>query len=1034
MATITLRVFLSSPGDVGLERLLAVRVLERLQGEFAAAVNLEPILWEDLPLRATGHFQEQIVPPSQTDIVVAILWSRLGTRLPADKFHREDGSIYQSGTEWEFEDAARSYLERGTPDLFVYRKMIDPEVKLSREDEYAERRRQQKALDVFIDHWFGNPSDSFKAAFTTFDTPDKFEEKLETHLRAVIRERLPGDPVGDPLPASWYRGSPFRRLEVFEFEHAPILFGRTQSIGAVCDALKRQAALGRAFVLVLGMSGCGKSSLARAGVLPVLMQPGIVEGIDLWRRCVFRPGDSESDPLDALAHALLSVDALPELEALNFPALALADHLRRAAHGADGPVRMALARAAESEQTRDRLPRRPQARLAVVVDQLEEIFTRPSLSGSDREKFLAALAALARSGVAWVVATMRSDFYARCAELPELVALKEGSGQYDLLPPTFGEIGRMIRHPASGAGLAFGEDPASGQRLDEALHEAAFKNPEALPLLEFTLDELYRRRTDARLLTWSSYRELGALEGAIGHYAESVFQGLDPAVRLELPALLRALVTIGTTEGDPVVARRAPRLTVATTPARTVLLDALIADRLVVTDSSPDGTPTVSLAHEAVLRHWERLSAWVEANRKELDFRARVAATMERWGRGGRTSDLLLPAGAPLEEGLALLRSWGDELPEPERDFIGRSAKRVRRNRRLKRGAVAALAALTVIAVVLSAVARDQARKASDQAQKAKEAASVANKARNDANLAARLAKESEQKAKVNEGRAKAQTALADSRRIAALSELERDEHLDRSLILAVEALKNENTLAARNSLFNALSTQPGITSFLHTVEGRAESVAFSPDGKTLAAGCGVGGLVFWDVVRRERLGDKPLVGEGSLKSVAFSPDGKTLAAGYGFPGGVMLWDLGRKERLTDKPLAVGEGNVQSVAFSPDGKSIAAGYENGAAFREGGGVVLWDVGRRLRVNDKPLAVLEGVVRSVAFSPDGRSIAAGYDHRGATPERGAWVPERGGVVLWDVGRRQRVNDKPLAVLEGAVGSVAFSPDGKTLAAG
>ena len=135
---------------------------------------------------------------------------------------------------------------------------------------------------------------------------------------------------GEPPPASWYRGSPFRRLEVFEFEHAPIFFGRTQAIGAVCDALKRQAAFHRAFVLVLGMSGCGKSSLVRAGVLPVLTQPGIVEGVDLWRRCVFRPGYSESDPLEALARALLAADALPELEAMNFPAPVLAEHLRRA--------------------------------------------------------------------------------------------------------------------------------------------------------------------------------------------------------------------------------------------------------------------------------------------------------------------------------------------------------------------------------------------------------------------------------------------------------------------------------------------------------------------------------------------------------------------------------------------------------------------------------------------------------------------------------------------------------------------------------
>src|SRR2546423_12615717 len=86
-----LRIFLSSPGDVGQERLIAARVIERLQGEFGGTVELEPILWEHEPLRASAHFQEQIVPPSQTDIVVCILWSRLGTRLP-EQFCREDGS------------------------------------------------------------------------------------------------------------------------------------------------------------------------------------------------------------------------------------------------------------------------------------------------------------------------------------------------------------------------------------------------------------------------------------------------------------------------------------------------------------------------------------------------------------------------------------------------------------------------------------------------------------------------------------------------------------------------------------------------------------------------------------------------------------------------------------------------------------------------------------------------------------------------------------------------------------------------------
>ena len=233
MAVKTLRIFISSPGDVGQERLIATRVIERLQGEFAAFIKLEPILWEHEPLRASSHFQEQIVPPSQTDIVVCILWSRLGTRLPG-QFHREDGSLYQSGTEWEFEDALRSFRERGAPDLMVYRKIAESHASMSDEQALMQRLEQKKALDAFIDHWFGNPQDAFRAAFHAFDSPDKFEELLEAHLHRLVAERLPQritDGGEAMAPIVWHKGSPFRGLEAFDVDHAAVFFGRTQAIG-----------------------------------------------------------------------------------------------------------------------------------------------------------------------------------------------------------------------------------------------------------------------------------------------------------------------------------------------------------------------------------------------------------------------------------------------------------------------------------------------------------------------------------------------------------------------------------------------------------------------------------------------------------------------------------------------------------------------------------------------------------------------------------------------------------------------------------
>jgi WD40 repeat protein len=285
------------------------------------------------------------------------------------------------------------------------------------------------------------------------------------------------------------------------------------------------------------------------------------------------------------------------------------------------------------------------------------------------------------------------------------------------------------------------------------------------------------------------------------------------------------------------------------------------------------------------------------------------------------------------------------------------------------------------------------------------------------------VAEENAKLAKQNEARANALTKVATSRQLATLSVVERDERFDRSLLLAVEAVRTENTLEARDALYRALQDRLGLRSFLHIPEGEARSVAFSPDGKTIAAAYEGrdGGVVLWDVASRMRLGDAPLAAaDRDVNTVAFSPDGKTIAAGYGGhlnrdEGGVVLWDVASRKRLGDQPLAVNDDVVFSVAFSPDGKTIAAAHSI-----RGVGVVLWNVAARTRLGGQPLAVKRDDPGRVTLSPDGKSTA-GY---GIGPD----------VVLWDIAAHGRLLREPLAEKEGEVSSVAFSPDGKSIAVG
>ncbi|HXO25975.1 MAG TPA: tetratricopeptide repeat protein [Thermoanaerobaculia bacterium] len=690
-----LRVFISSPGDVAEERVVVGQVLRRLQSEFEDRGAVEPVDWEHEPLLATASFQEQIPLPSQCDVVVSILWTRLGTRLPV-RIHRPDGSCYASGTEFEFEDAAAAFRRTAKPDLLVYRKTTDPQVSLGDERALLERLGQKKALDEFVERWFvGKDGVTLEAAFHPFAHAAELEGLVEMHLRKVLDRLLPAPAQAAEVaqPIQWRAGSPFRGLEVFELEHAAIFFGRRWEIVEVLGALRQQAAMGRAFVLILGMTGCGKSSLVRAGMLPMLLQPGVIEGIGLWRRAILRPSDARGDLFAGLAAALLREEALPELAAAGTQAGELAQALRQAPRAAVALLKTGLSQAAARAAADRGLAEPPKTRLVLVVDQLEELFTLEQATAEDRGAYVAAIDALARSGVAWVIATLRSDFYPRISELAGLVALKEGAGQYDLLPASSAEIGQMIRRPTAAAGLRFEVDLVTEERLDDVLRDEAARNPASLPLLEFTLEELYKMRNEEGVLTFAAYRHLGGVEGALARRAEQVFEGLPERVQVALPVVLRALVTLAPA-GEFTASKSPQQGALSLSPEVAALVDAFVRARLFVAKLADDGSATVELAHEALLGHWPRLSRWLEEDRESIRVGARVAEQAALWVQNGRSADYLLVAGKPLSEAAELLARRGAELGNAERRLIETSLARERSRRRRRRGVMASVLAL----------------------------------------------------------------------------------------------------------------------------------------------------------------------------------------------------------------------------------------------------------------------------------------------------------------------------------------------------
>ncbi len=1010
-----LRIFLSSPGDVTAAREIAALTIERLAQDYARFFTIEPYLWEYEAMVASGHFQDSIEPPSAFDIVVLIVWSRLGTPLPertkVREYHGIDGRTPVTGTEWEYEEALKASREAGTPDLLVYRSREDARVKTRDTESRRKDIEQLEELDRFWSRHFASEG-TYLGAYTEFTSGTEFAAAFEKHLRKLFEKRIAPAASGSRESGTriWTQ-APFRGLESYEFEHAPIFFGQDEALTKAMVQLGAGAAAGLPFLLVLGASGSGKSSLVKAGIVPKLFVPRRIPGAAFLRRVVFRPSDAQEgeDLFDALARRLtmqVSADeGLSELLGPGQTVAGLAAHLRNATAEPAYPIATALGQIAVAARQSGRMLEYESARLVLVLDQLEELFTNELLTPLERQRFVALIAGLVRSGRVWVIATMRKDFWHQADDTPELVNMSEGDGRLELLPPTQTQLSQIIRRPAATAGVDFERHPTTDVPLNEIIAEEVVHEAGALPLLSYLLDQLYRSdvlEAGGIALTFATYERLGRLEGAIATRAEAVVASCTPEDRQALGSVLFALIQMGATEGnvDRAISRRVPLSTFPSGTAQRRLVEALLHPdaRLLVSDAETGGAPTVRVAHEALITRWARARDFVQDNAEALKIRRRIEERYALWrgikeigqdaasksnggvalrarfrawrARGGREPGLL--SEIDLVDGQRLLR---EHRPDTEPDIVDYIERSKAAEKRLRSRSVRVLALVAGVVTVLALLASG--------------AGLIALKKQHEAESQAQLALTAQLRLLTDEA--------ADNLR---------DGNVADAQGIIVEVLSNRDSRAARSAaainVFQEVRAADARLAVLSGHDAPVIGAAFSPDGRRIVTSSGDRTVRIWDVATAMPLATLSGHTDGVMTAV-FSPDGKRIVTAS-IDHTARIWDA-----TTARQLAVlsGHGNdVYTAAFSPDGRRIVTASKDGTAR-------IWDAATAAQ-----LTLLSGhgdEIGGAAFSPDGRRIVTGSDDQTAR--------------VWDV-----ATGRQLAVLtghDGFVQSPEFSPDGRRI---
>ncbi|MFF3677123.1 SUMF1/EgtB/PvdO family nonheme iron enzyme [Streptomyces sp. NPDC002120] len=393
---------------------------------------------------------------------------------------------------------------------------------------------------------------------------------------------------------------PYRGLYAFREQDAAVYHGRATVVSRLTRAIGQSALAG-----VVGASGSGKSSLVQAGLIPVLRRQE-----EHWAVATFRPGSS---PYEALAGGLVEL-LHPDSSMDHNVAAAAAMSQRMRSDGIS--------------QTLEQIAHRLDRPLLLFADQFEELFTH-CRSEEAVEEFLDHLADLAlrhpgATSTVKLVLTLRGDFYGQA------VAHRRFS---DVLQDHVVNLPPMIRSELRSAIV----EPARARQLvlDDGLVERILDDvgstPGNLPLLEFALTLLWERQSNGRL-THAAYEMAGEVAGAVATRAEEVYGGLSPQQQDTARQLLTRLVRVAPIGGEGEDTRRRTSVSELADLARVDdVMTALTAARLLVSDADEQGRPTIEVAHEAVIRNWDRLRTWLDGDRHFLLWQQRTRRRFEDW-------------------------------------------------------------------------------------------------------------------------------------------------------------------------------------------------------------------------------------------------------------------------------------------------------------------------------------------------------------------------------------------------------------------